>query len=206
MKNTWLVIGVIAIVLGIAGAFAIGAYVFPQRSVASVGGPIGRGWGMMDGFGGMTLAPQANAGVGRGWNTVAPNAAPGVGVTGFRQFGGQQNSLTEIAARDLNLSVSDLIAELQKGKSIADVAKEKGVSTDKIVDDLAAAHTQTLKSAVDAKQLTQAQADAMLALLKANAAQALTQTQTVPAFGLGMMGQNRNGAVPYGMMGGRGWR
>ncbi len=201
MKPIWIVIGVIAIVLGLAGAFAIGAFAFAQRPFTPVVGAAGQGWNMMGrGYSGMTLAPHASAGVGSG-------------VLGG--FTGQQNSLIEIAAKDLNLNVNDLITELQKNKSIADVAKEKGVSTDKIADDYVAARTQALKSAVEANQITQAQADARLTLTKANAAQALTRTHTAGAFGFGMMGQNWNGAAPYGqnlpggrgMMGGRGgWR
>jgi hypothetical protein len=83
------------------------------------------------------------------------------------------------------------------------------------VDDYVAA-AQTLKSAVEAKQITQAQADAMLAVVKANAAQALTRTSAAFGIGRGMMGGNWNSGVPIapgypgtrgGMMGGRGgWR
>ncbi len=211
MKNKWLVIGVIAIVLGIAGVIAIGAFAFAQRPFSPVAGVVGQGWNMMgQGYG--MLAPGSV--IGRG-GMMGPGSVMGqggrMGYGGLRTFGGQQNSLTEIAAKDLNLTVNDLITELQKGKTIADVAKEKGVSTDKIVDEYVAANTQTLKAAVDSKQLTQVQADAMLTLIKANAAAALTRTTTVGGFGFGMMGQNWNGAAPYGqnypMMGGRGgWR
>ncbi len=219
MKPIWIVIGVIAIVLGLAGAFAIGAFAFAQRPFTPVVGAAGQGWNMMGpGYGGMAGRGAGMVGRGAGM-TLAPHASAGVGSGVLGGFTGQQNSLIEIAAKDLNLNVNDLITELQRNKSIADVAKEKGISTDKIADDYVAARTQALKSAVEANQITQAQADAMLTLTKANAAQALTRTHTAGAFGLGMMGQNWNGVAPVapnmpmmggrmgGMMGGRGgWR
>lgn len=229
MKNIWVVIGVIAIVVGLIGAFAIGAFAFAQRPFAPVAGAFNQGWnqmgpGMMGNGGAMGMGSgmmgrggmMDSAGMmGQGGGMMGGRGGMMGGVVGGG-FSAPQNSLIDIAAKDLNLTVTDLFTELQKGKSIADVAKEKNVSTDKIVEDYVAARTQTLKAAVDAKQITQAQSDAMLALTKANAAQALTRTHTVGSFGPGMMGQNWNGGQVLpgqtlpggrgGMMGGRGGR
>jgi hypothetical protein len=123
--------------------------------------------------------------------------APGFGMgRGMMGIGGPENSLIAVAAKTLNLSVADLFAELQKGKSIADVAKAKDISTDKIVDEFLAARTQAIKSAIDSKWITQAQADAMLAYMKSHVAQTLTQVWTPNAFVPGVTAPNASGACP----------
>ncbi len=110
--------------------------------------------------------------------------------------GGPENSLVAVAAKTLNLSVVDLFAELQKTKSIADVAKEKNISTDKIADEFLAVRTQAIKSAVDSKWITQAQADALLAYMKSHVAQMLTQVWTPSTFVPGSTVPNTSGVCP----------
>jgi hypothetical protein len=126
MKPIWLVIGIIAIVLGLAGAFALGAFAFPQRTFTPVAGAFAPRGMMGQGYG--VTAPGSIMGpgmMGRGGAGFAPNINGGAGTFGFGPSNTQQNSLIEIAAKDLNLTVNDLITELQKNKSIADVAKER---------------------------------------------------------------------------------
>lgn len=101
------------------------------------------------------------------------------------RLGGPQNSLVAVAAKTLNMNASDLVAALQSGKTIADVAKEKGVATDRIVDTFIANRAQALKTAVDAKRITQAQADAALATMKANVTAHLTEKWSPRGHGLG---------------------
>jgi polyhydroxyalkanoate synthesis regulator phasin len=84
----------------------------------------------------------------------------GFGHGGF--IGGPENSLISVAANELGMTVSDLTAELQNGKSIADVASEKGVDTQTIVDAFVAQLKTTLDQAVTDGRITQAQADTML--------------------------------------------
>ncbi len=123
---------------------------------------------------------------------------PGFGMARGRMIGmgGPQNSLVAVAAKALNLSVTDLVTELQKGKSIADVAKDKGVSTDKIADEFIALKTQAIKTAVDSKWITQAQADAMLAYMKLHVAQMLTQVWTLGARAPGVVAPNSGAVCP----------
>lgn len=75
----------------------------------------------------------------------------------------KRNSPIAVAATALNMTEADLVAELQAGKSIADVANAKGVSLDTVIDALYA----DLKAHIDAHvaegKLTQEQADAKLA-------------------------------------------
>lgn len=75
----------------------------------------------------------------------------------------KRNSPVAVAATALGISEADLVAELQAGKSIADVASAKGVDLDTVIDALYA----DLKAHIDAHvaegKLTQEQADARLA-------------------------------------------
>ncbi len=75
----------------------------------------------------------------------------------------RRNSPIAVAATALGMTEAELVAELQAGKSIADVAKAKGVSVDTVIDALYA----DLKAHIDAHvaegKLTQEQADAKLA-------------------------------------------
>jgi hypothetical protein len=122
-----------------------------------------------------------------------PATPPAYGRTlgmGMGGFGGPQNSLVAVAAKVLGMDETALIAELNADKTIADVAKVKNVATDKIVNAFVDARAQTLKAAVDAKRITQAQADATLAALKAHAQTDLTSKYTPHPYGAGR-GQGR---------------
>lgn len=198
MNNKWLVIGLVATIVVLLGVIAFGAFAYARRPFAAQA--FGPGW-MMNGPASTTMM----GGAGRGGVGMVGGMGRGFGVNGA------QNSLVAVAAKDLNLTVTDLLAQLQSGKSIADVAKDKNVSTDTIVNDFVAAHQAQLKTAVDAKQITQAEADATLALAKAHAQAQLTRTATAQAFGYGPFGgQNmpmqRGGFGMGGMMGPRGGR
>jgi hypothetical protein len=77
-------------------------------------------------------------------------------------WGGPENSLLSVAADKLGMTVSDLMTELQSGKSIADVAGEKGVETQTIVDAYIAQLQTNLDQAVSNGRITQTQADSIL--------------------------------------------
>ncbi len=97
--------------------------------------------------------------------------APGFGMRGMgRGFGRHGwgiggflgDNLLSIAADKLNMKLTELLTELQDGKSIADVAKEKGVDTQTIVDAYLAQLKENLDKAVADGRITQKQADYML--------------------------------------------
>jgi hypothetical protein len=67
------------------------------------------------------------------------------------------------AASALNMTVDELRTALEGGKSLADVAKEKGVDVSKIVDALVAQLKAHLDEEVASGKHTQAEADQMLA-------------------------------------------
>lgn len=78
-------------------------------------------------------------------------------------FGGRgDSSLLAIAAEQLGMTQEDLLAELQDGSTIADLAAEQGVELQDIADAYIAQRAEDLAAAVEAGRITQEQADAML--------------------------------------------
>jgi hypothetical protein len=75
-------------------------------------------------------------------------------------FGG--DNLYSVAAGKLGMKLTELLTELQGGKSIADVAKEKGVDTQTIIDAYVAQVKETLVKSVADGNITQKQADYQL--------------------------------------------
>lgn len=90
------------------------------------------------------------------------------GMMARGRMGGQDNSLVTVAATTLGMERTELLTALNDGKTIADVAKDKGVDLTKIVDAAVAQRAAWLQDAVKAGRITQAQADTNLAAMKAN--------------------------------------
>ncbi len=87
---------------------------------------------------------------------------------GRGNWGGPDNSLVAVAARVLGMEQTALVAELNTGKTIADVAQAQGVALDKIVIAFVQPHVDWLTQAVKDGKITQAQADQYIATMKAN--------------------------------------
>ncbi len=87
---------------------------------------------------------------------------------GRGNWGGPDNSLVAVAAKVLGLEQTALVAELNTGKTIAQVAQAKGVALDKIVTAFVQPHVDWLNQAVEDGKITQAQADQYIATMKAN--------------------------------------
>ena len=114
----------------------------------------------------MEQAPGPMWGMGRGF-----------GRHGWGRFGmGWGADLLSIAAKQLGMSVYDLGKALQEGKSIADVAREKGVDPQTIVDAYVAKVSESLKQAVENGRLTQKMADAMLEQARTQATNQINTT------------------------------
>jgi hypothetical protein len=113
---------------------------------------------------------------------LAPGAEPwGMGMgKGFRGHGrpmhGWGTSFFSVAAEQLGMSQSDLMAALREGKTIADVAAEQGVDAQSLVDAYLAQLTEKLNEAVEEGRLTQKQADWMLEQAEGQATEQLSQT------------------------------
>lgn len=196
----WMLVASIILFLGAAGLVAFTVF----TPFAWAQGPMGwngRGDGpMFDGGFGMGRGMMQGGGFGMG---------PG-GMMGGR-WGGPENSLVTIAAEKLGLTTTELQAELQAGKTIADVAAEKNVEVSTIVDAVVADRTEQLNELVANGQATQEEADAMLALMKANITRRINETWSGRGFGPGMMDGGMGpgfgmgpGGGRGGMMGGRG--
>ena len=95
-----------------------------------------------------------------------------------------------VAAGALGISESDLQTALQGGKSISQVASDKGVDAQKVIDALVAADTKAIDQAVTDGKLTQAQADQMKSNLKAHVQDEIDRT------GFGGHGPHDGGAPP----------
>jgi hypothetical protein len=121
------------------------------------------------------------------------------------RWGGPENSLISIAADELGLTTTELVTELQAGKTIADVAAEKNVAVETIVDAFLAPRAEQLKEQVANGQLTQEQADAMLALMKANVNKRISEPWP-QGRGFGYADEDGDGICDHagqGRMGGR---
>ena len=111
-----------------------------------------------------TGAPQG-MGIGRG---------PGAGY-GFR-FGLNGSSLVDVTADVAGIGVQDVVAELQAGKTFAQVAAAHSKTAEDLVNAFLAERQTVLKQAVADGRLTQAVADTMLATMKANVEQHVNGT------------------------------
>jgi len=115
-----------------------------------------------------------------------PKAGPGDGMNDI--------------AKLLGMTLDQIWAERIQGKTLADIAKDKGVDTQKLVDALVASQKTMLDQAVTDNRLTQAQADKWLAWYAQSAALQLTEPYG-PGFGMGGM---RGGPGGHGGPGGPG--
>ena len=82
-------------------------------------------------------------------------------------FGGSEQSLITVAAEVLGLDQAKLIADLQSGQILAEVAEAQGVDPQAIVNAFGADREAVLAERVADGYLTQDQADAMLAIMRA---------------------------------------
>jgi len=117
-----------------------------------------------------------------------------------RGSGGIGGGMDEIA-KLLNMTVDQIWAERVLGKTIADLAKEKGVSTQQLVDALVASQKTMVDQAVTNGLLTQAQADKWLDWYKQAAALQLTEPY---GLGFGGMRGGFGGMREFGGMRGHG--
>jgi len=117
---------------------------------------------------------------------------------GYGAGAGYQSALAPVA-KLLGMTVDQIHADRLAGKSLAQIAQEKGVATQALVNAMVEARKAALDARVKAGSLTQAQADAALATMKARIAESISRTSIGPnrpsdgqglglAFGRGPMG------------------
>lgn len=136
--------------------------------------------------------------------TAAAASAHPWGPDGGRGPGfgfGSEHPVVNIVVESLGIEADELVTELRAGKSIAQLAEENDVTLETIVEAIIAPRGENLTAAVEAGSLTQAQADAHLALLRANLDTLLNQTFDDSTF---MPGMRRGGRMGRGSGMGRG--
>ena len=129
-----------------------------------------------------SAAPAASA------NTTAGVGARLGGM--MRQSGA---TLADIVAKLTGLNVADVRTSRQAGKSFTEIAATKGVPADKVVSSTLDARKTALDAAVKDGRITQAQADTMLANMKARLSDRVNSTTAGCDGTGGGMGGGRGG-------------
>lgn len=142
MKRWTLLIG---LVVAVAAVVAIAPVVLAQ-------GP-GNGTGDAP-FGGGIFGPGPFHGRGPGFGGPMGMGFP---------MGGPEYSLIAVAAEQLGMEPTELVTELQAGRTVAELAEERGVALQTIVDAFVAPRAERLAGLVAEGRLTQEQADEMRA-------------------------------------------
>ena len=128
-------------------------------------------------------------GLASNWTNAADMPCGGIGLGAGRAAGwaGQPAEVAEL----LGLSSDEIRAERLAGKSLVQIAEEKGVSEETLLATILDAKKAQLDSLVAAGTLTQAQADYMYSNVQAQSAVAIERTTTGPMGG--RMGQGMGG-------------
>lgn len=132
---------------------------------------------------------------------VAAFAAPGSPVRGFGMMGGAQGApygyshMGDDLEELLGIDHADIHAAHVAGKSLVEIAAEKGVTEAELIEAILTGRKAALQQAVEAGRLTQNSADQMLEFMATNI-QAMVEAKGMGA----MMGRG----VPGGMMRGYG--
>jgi hypothetical protein len=117
-------------------------------------------------------------GDGSGDGMMGPGG-PGKGFMG-PHMGGRGDSLVSVAAEQLGMTAQDLMTELRNGATIADVAKEKNVDPQAIIDAYATQLKVKLDQSVADGKITQKMADATLEQATTRAAEQVNNAWTMP--------------------------
>jgi hypothetical protein len=189
MKQFWKIVGIAALV-GILGVAAVGAVAYAQDDDESSGafdwairfkqalaGALGISVDEYDAAVETAQDQVVDEALAEGWLTEeqaellrwrmdrAPDGGMpwlgrGLGELGRGMPGG--DSLLSVAADELGMTLTELLTELEADKSIADVAAEKGIDTQVIVDAYLAQVREKVDEAVAEGRITQKQADYQL--------------------------------------------
>lgn len=129
--------------------------------------------------GGMGWAPLV---AGRGWGGTMP----------------------QTWADALGITVDELTAAVQSGKTVADLAAEKGLTIESLVEKALQARTAGVQQAVEAGRLTQEQADAMLAQMRTRMTESLQNGTCTPGANCQGQGLGTGAQLRQGRAGGMG--
>lgn len=125
---------------------------------------------------------------------------------------GAAGTVKENVAKLLGLTTDQVIAEREKGKSFADIAKDKGVSADKLTDVIIDSRKDSIEQRVKDGTLTRERADAIIARMTERIKERVTAQNSGCSSTEACLGQGQNrkasggpvGGAGCGMKGGRG--
>jgi hypothetical protein len=166
------------------------------------------------------IAAFATAGVALAQGPAGPATPPSqngyvgcgmLGAGGAFRFGPNGQSTVDIAANLFKMTREELVAQLQAGKTILDVAKEKGLTAADVAKAVVDARSVAINEAVKAGRITQAQADQMIETMTENVTRMIesgVQCSLGAGVGCGGVGPGSVGRGARiggrgGMMGGR---
>ncbi len=171
MNNKFKILGIAVLIvlalsaLGAGVAFA--RYIYPSHGI-NIGWMMGGRVNNPNGYGMMGNYPQNN----RGYGMMGGYSQNGNGWEWMDAMhdwmlatGGMHTFVWNAVAEKLGLTVDQLYAELRSGKTITQIANEKGVSRADLVTALETAHKNSVAQAVKDGYITQAQADNILSLM-----------------------------------------
>ncbi|MCA9907544.1 MAG: hypothetical protein KC519_02765 [Anaerolineae bacterium] len=169
--------------LALAGVIAVGASVsYAQGNSGGPGGPGGSdgsgrgGYGQNDGPQG---APMQGYGLGAG-EQFGYNA--GMGMNPAAGFTNQ--TMLDAVAETLGMDSAELFALRQSGMTYAEIALERGIELDTLVNSLTEQHQATIQAQVNAGQLSEIQAEWMRSEMRENIQARLNDLwETGPALG-----------------------
>ena len=125
-----------------------------------------------------------------------PGSAQGGGY-GMR-LGANGSTLVAVTADVTGLSVTDVVAELQAGKTFAQVAGAHGKTASDLVTAFLAERKTALDQAVADGRISQATADTMLTTMRANVETQVNSTWQPRGMGYRVTGQQPGTAQPRG--------
>ncbi|MDO8637903.1 MAG: hypothetical protein Q7R34_16995 [Dehalococcoidia bacterium] len=158
---------------------------------------------------GLAVLMVVALGIGGGTALANRNADKAAIHETMQQGGGYlDNATLNRVAVILGITPAELTTQLQSGKTLAQVAKDKNVATEKVVEAILAPYKDQLQLRVKYGYITQAQADLSLTTAKQQAEITLTQTFNAPGVigGSNTPGYSTDDMVSYcnNMMGGAG--
>jgi hypothetical protein len=105
--------------------------------------------------------------------------------------------ISDAVAKLLGMTQDQIYAERAAGKTLSDIAKEKGITDQQLIDAMLASRQEAIEQAVKDGRITQEQADWMIARMKAMAPFQVTNP-FAPGAGCGGFGGMRGGRGPWG--------
>lgn len=159
--------------------------------------------GFMQGRGRMGMRGQGQGAFGpmrgqAGFGRMNGAAGPMMGRGGRMGWGGPENSLIAVVAEELGMERTELINQLQDGdKTLRDVITANGGDAEAIIETFIAARQERLDQLVEDGQLTEAQRDSMLAMMKARVTEHLDSNWSEHQRGPGFVDEDGDGVCDH---------